>query len=162
MFFQQQYIFMWYKLAIENNLENQLKELKPLLAAKAQEIYDEWDEDNIDEYAGGGICHYIADGFVEILNEKFPNLISFTISDSFEVHVYAAIADISEDKLENEDSEIDGTYVYNVDIHHSVYETGGGYSWKKIPNVEFLPEDVSIYKNWADLENIRTMWSGEY
>ena len=153
---------MWYKLAIENNLENQLKELKPLLAAKAQEIYDEWDEDDIDTYAGGGICHFIADGFVGILNEKFPDLVSFTISDSYEVHVYSAIADITEEELENEDSEIDGAYVYNVDIHHSVYETGGGYSWSKKPNIEFSPNDVSIYKYWVDLDNIKTMWSGDY
>ena len=153
---------MWYKLAIENNLEHQLKDLKPLLAAKAQEIYDEWDEADIDTYAGGGICHYIADGFVGILNEKFPELVSFTISDSYEVHVYAAIADITEDELENEDSELDGAYVYNVDIHHSVYETGGGYSWTKKPNIEFDPQDVSIYKYWVDLDNIKTMWNGEY
>jgi len=150
---------MWYKLAIENNFENQLKEFKPLFADKAQELYDQWDEEDIDTYAGGGICHLIADGIVNILNDKFPHYLSFTISDSFEVHVYAAIAEITEDELENEDS---GAYVYNVDIHHSIYETGGGYSWSKKQNVKFSPDDVSIYKQWVDAKNIKIMWSGDY
>ena len=34
--------------------------------------------------------------------------------------------------------------IYEVDIPPDVYETGGGYCWKKIPNVKFDEEDVLI------------------
>ncbi len=33
---------------------------------------------------------------------------------------------------------------YAVDIPPGVYETGGGYSWKKISNAVITPEDVII------------------
>jgi len=35
--------------------------------------------------------------------------------------------------------------VAEVDIDPYRYETGGGYSWEKIPDVQFDPEDVSIH-----------------
>jgi len=33
---------------------------------------------------------------------------------------------------------------YSVDIPPRVYETGGGYSWKKIPDVVFKSDDIVI------------------
>jgi hypothetical protein len=34
--------------------------------------------------------------------------------------------------------------IYSVDISPYAYERGGGYTWKKIPDVKFTPDDVEI------------------
>ena len=34
--------------------------------------------------------------------------------------------------------------VYSIDIHHGYYETGGGFSWDKIPDVKFTNNMVHI------------------
>lgn len=36
------------------------------------------------------------------------------------------------------------TEAYYVDIPYQLYETGGGYSWKKIQGVSFGPDDVTF------------------
>lgn len=36
---------------------------------------------------------------------------------------------------------------YEVDIPPYVYERGGGYNWKKIPNVILTPDHLIIQKN---------------
>lgn len=99
------------------------------IAAVAQKVYDEWDESNVDEYAGGGICHLIAEDVANYLNSigVEATTVSAEIGDQ---HVWA-VAKLS-----------DG--VYNVDISPSVYETGGGYSWEKIPDVKFEAGDIII------------------
>ena len=55
-------------IILEKNLlaANPFNNLKPEIAKVAQAVYDEWDE-NEDEYAGGGICHLIADEIVSLL-----------------------------------------------------------------------------------------------
>jgi len=111
-----------------------LKELKlilPQLTKAAQKVYDGWVQDEDDELNGGGICHLIADAMCDEMGRA--GIECATVSYSIgEVHV-AAIA-----KLE------DG--VYTVDIPPSYYETGGGYTWNKIPNVVFDPNAISITK----------------
>ncbi len=124
----------------EINLENlksisDIERLTPVFAEKAQKIYDEWDEEDIDTYAGGGICHLIADEMTEVMwNNGIENQ---TYSSDSEQHVYC-IALVKEG-------------VYAVDIHYSLYERGGGYSWKKLPEVEFSPEWVSLYCITTDI-----------
>ena len=105
--------------------ENFLLSLKEELAKAAQKIYDEWqqDEDGQCDYLGeGGICQDIAEAMCSILidNNIECASVSQTIGDQ---HVYV-VAKIK-----------DG--VYNVDIPPHLYETGSGYRWKKILNVEF-------------------------
>ena len=34
--------------------------------------------------------------------------------------------------------------VYSIDIPPHVYETGGGYTWKKLKNVIFRPTDIIV------------------
>ena len=98
------------------------------IVASAQNVYDEWDED-VDVYAGGGICHLIADAICDYLYEQ--NFECSTVSQSIgEVHVYTVVK-IPEG-------------VYCIDIPPSTYESGGGYSWEKIPNVEFDKHDLII------------------
>ena len=36
--------------------------------------------------------------------------------------------------------------VYEIDIPPGVYETGGGYSWSKIPDVTITTDDVVVNK----------------
>lgn len=112
-----------------------LESLFPKFAKKAQEVYGEWDEDDVDTYAGGGICHLIAEEMVSIMWDN--DIESVTYSSSHEQHVYT-IAKVKEG-------------IFAIDIHHSFYEIGGGFSWKKIPDVKFEPSFVSLYKITADL-----------
>ena len=124
----------------ENSLKriNDIKLLIPKLVIKAQEKYDEWsqDDDGMDDMLGsGGICQEIADGFSDVFNSN--GIDATTVSAEIgEQHVWTII------KLD------DG--VYEVDIPPSVYETGGGYSWKKRPNVRFDSSDIIINRLSAD------------
>lgn len=97
------------------------KRLAPELLATAQRVYDDWDETDTDTYAGGGICHLIAEAMANVLCEKAID--ATTLSSSHEQHVFVALQ-VAEG-------------VYTLDIPWSVYETGGGFSWQKLPNVTF-------------------------
>lgn len=109
---------------------NKIKSLAPKIAKAAQAVYDKWDEEDRDTYAGGGICHLIADSIVDLLYSA--RIECQTVSSSYEQHVYT-VAKVKEG-------------VYSVDIPHSLYENGGGFSWTKIPDVEFDPRDVELYR----------------
>jgi hypothetical protein len=116
----------------EGVITKKLLRLKPKLAIAAQKVYDDWeqDEDGYCEWLGeGGICQDIAEAMQDILIEN--GIESQTVSQEIgEQHVYV----VAKTK--------DG--VYNVDIPPFIYETGGGYCWKKIPNVKFDESDVVI------------------
>jgi hypothetical protein len=111
-----------------------VKQLFPRLITVAQKVYDNWDEDDVDTYANGGICHLIADEISSVLVKN--NVNCSTVSDSYEQHVYTVV------------QVIEG--VYSVDIHHSIYEVGAGFTWKKINNVTFDVNDISLYRITAD------------
>jgi len=107
-----------------------LNSLKNKIAQCGQSVYDDWyqDESGYDEVVGnGGICHLIADKIVDILYDN--EIDCTTVSSSHEVHVYVVA------KLEEG--------VFSIDIPYSFYETGGGYTWKKIPNKSF--DDSVVY-----------------
>ena len=113
---------------------NQAKNLIPMILPKVQKEYDDWDETNVDTYAGGGICHILADAICDVLGN---NGIECTpVSSSHEQHVYVA------GKFE------EGIYI--IDIPYHIYETGGGFSWKKIPNITFETGDVTFYRASSD------------
>ena len=98
------------------------------LVDAAQKEYDTWDE-NEDEYGGGGICHLLADRISDVLNEI--GIESASVSQQCgEVHVYI-LAQVSEG-------------VISIDINPYRYETGGGYDWKKIPDVKFDTGDIAM------------------
>lgn len=125
-----------------------LTAIKPILAVKAQRAYDQWeqDKDGLDPELGpGGICHEIADAIADTLNEH--GIETATISQSIgEQHVYA-VALVTEG-------------IYAVDIPPSVYETGGGYVWKKIPGVLFGAEDIITYLIEKDISRFDEITSG--
>jgi hypothetical protein len=111
-----------------------VRALIPLLVEAAQHTYDEWDEEDIDTYAGGGICHLIADEFSDILNSHGINCC--TVSSTFEQHVYCTIQ-VREG-------------IYNVDVPYSYYETGGGFSWHKRPDIQFDESFIVIDRLSSD------------
>ena len=106
-----------------------LEALRQELAVASQRVYDAWDQDDGDDYNGGGICHDIAGAICDVLGEHGIRSTAFSFSIG-EVHV-TAVADIDGD-------------AWRVDIPPYVYETGGGYTWRKIPDVVFESDDVLI------------------
>lgn len=104
--------------------------LAPALAEAAQSHYDAWDESDFDTYAGGGICHLIADALAQVLEQA--GILACPVSSSHEVHVFVAFQ-VAEG-------------VFTLDIPWSVYEAGAGYSWSKLPGVRFGPEHLAWQK----------------
>lgn len=105
-----------------------LHQAAPALLSQVQAIYDQWDEDP-EEYAGGGICHLFAEAMAEVVS-RLPGLTAVTESETMDVHVYVVVQGP------------DG--IFRLDIPPSVYETGYGYNWKKIPDVRFEAGDLVI------------------
>lgn len=123
-------------------LLSRLKQIKPELLRSAQRVYDAWelDEDGYDaEVGGGGICHLIADAICDVLMKH--DIDCLTQSPSIgEVHVWTVAYDENTEEA------------FIIDIPPQVYEEGGGYSWTKIPNVQF--EDNDMYFEPTDWENV--------
>lgn len=113
-----------------------IKALIPEFVKATQAQYDKWqiiDDDDIgfqDEYAGGGICHLIADDLCSIMNSH--GIYCATVSSTHEQHVYC-VAQCS-----------DG--VFEVDVPYRNYETGGGFSWQRIDGITFDADYISIYR----------------
>ena len=104
------------------------------ILAAAQRIYDDWDESEVDTYAGGGICHIIADAICDVMWQI--GIECTIVSCSYEQHVYVAV------KVEEG--------VYTIDIPYGIYETGGGFSWQKLPDIKFDSRDVVFYRVTGD------------
>lgn len=111
-----------------------IEQLRLQLAKVAQQVYDKWEQnaDGFDEELGyGGICQDIADAMANVLAHEGFDL---TIVDSQgvgEQHVWIVV------KTDEG--------VFSVDIPPYVYETGGGFNWKKKHEVEIGPSDVELY-----------------
>jgi GNAT superfamily N-acetyltransferase len=151
---------MYYKpketIASTNSFENNLERLTSEFVDAAQQIYDNWDEDP-DVYAGGGICHLIADSFVEIINKNYPNYSATTFTRDDIQHVETIVYNIEPDILYDEDDENnDQVELVIIDLSSYIYERGGGFSWTKIPDVEFSNNDITFYKTTVDRQNIDT------
>ncbi len=121
------------------NSEQALHALIPEFIRVAQEQYGAWDASDPEygdgEVGFGGICHLIAEGIQDVIINA--GLEASTVSASCgEQHVWVVV------KMS------DG--IYEVDIPPCVYETGGGYSWQKIPDVEFSACDIVINRLSAD------------
>lgn len=116
------------------NSSQDIQRFLPEIVAAAQAVYDTWaqDDEGMDEELGaGGICQDIAVAICGVLAEK--GIDCSTVSAQVgEQHVYT-VAQLS-----------DG--VFTIDIPPSVYESGGGYVWKKLKDVVFKPRDVDVYK----------------
>lgn len=111
--------------------EDEIRKTAPKIAKLAQDIYDSWtqDADGIDEEFGtGGICDAIASEMSGIMSEQ-----GWHVSQGGQEgddHAYIVVTD--------------GKKAYEIDIPPHVYESGGGYSWKKKEGVKFSEDDVAI------------------
>ncbi len=117
----------------KSELYQKIKSLIPKLVEAAQKIYDEWDQDedgHSEDNGFGGICHLIADEFCSVLSNIPDTYISTHNPMMGENHVWAFV-------LNKEEG-------FVVDIPPHVYETGGGYTWQKIPGVTFDASDIYI------------------
>jgi hypothetical protein len=128
------------------------------LAKIAQETYDEWEQDeegwsdSFGEIGVGGICHIIAERITRYLYDAGygSNFGSCSVSDPYVQHVYVVAwrgyknegADLDEEFEDEEDSLLYD--IYSIDIPYWTYEEGGGFTWKKIPDIKFGENDIEI------------------
>lgn len=141
----------------ENNqdkLYRDLVSIKTDIAKAAQNVYNQWeqDEEGVDEmYGSGGICDDIADAMCNAVQNK-TKYNCFHLYNEYECHTSIYVYDTLNKKI------------YNVDIPPHVYEKGYGYNWKKIKDVTFSLNDVKIteldYEDYIDDKgNIKDEWS---
>ncbi len=121
-----------------NSVKDITDVVKDEMVKVAQEQYDGWQQDehgeNI-ELGRGGICHLIADDLIGVLyKHKIDNVQS--VCSSHEQHVYI-VGQFKEG-------------IYEIDIPYDIYETGGGFTWKKRPDVTFSREDIVIRRLSSD------------
>jgi len=115
------------------HLIHKLRALRPEIAQRAQIVYDNWVEDE-----GGGICDEIADAISSVLAHEGIE----TTEGGHDGDDHAFV--IAYDEVSS----------FAVDVPPQTYEIGGGYSWTKIPDVVFSPNDVIIAQvdrpDWID------------
>lgn len=117
------------------SLKDKLEGLRGKIAKAAQKVYDEWkqDDEGVDEECGsGGICDLVSQGISGIVAGEVEDAEIHDGGQEGDDHAYPII------KV--------GDKAYGVDIPPSVYESGGGYSWKKIEGVEISPGDIVIFE----------------
>jgi hypothetical protein len=117
--------------------------VKKDLAAAAQKRYDKWQQNEqgrSEELGYGGICHLIADDLIDVLQTH--NIYNCqTVCSNYQQHVYVV------------GKFIEG--VYMIDIPYYLYETGGGFTWHKTPNVVFDESYIDVIRLDADPENFK-------
>lgn len=104
----------------------------PKLTAAAQEVYDNWiqDAEGLDPELGtGGICDRISNALSSVL--AGAHLESEEAGQEGDDHSFLLV------KTKGES--------FFLDLPSYLYETGGGYRWKKRPNVRFSPQDFVIW-----------------
>lgn len=123
-------------------LLQELEELKSDMAQAAQKVYDEWiqDVEGVDEELGtGGICDKVAEEISGVISGIPDAELSSGGADGDD-HAWVVVSR--------------GKESYGVDIAPGVYERGGGYCWRKLPNVRFSDEDVQIFEVPYPEENL--------
>ena len=115
------------------HLKAQLEGLRGLMSQAAQEVYDEWeqDEEGMDASLGaGGICDQISRAISGVIVENLMDV------------------DVTEGGQDGDDHSwifaYDDSSAYAVDIPPHLYERGGGYLWRKVHDVKFDVNSISI------------------
>ena len=125
------------------NSIKEVESIKRQLAAAAQKEYDDWvqDADGYNDGLGrGGICHLIADELIDVLY-KHKIYRCYTVSSCHEQHVYV-VGQFREG-------------IYLIDVPYHLYETGGGFTWKKLPDIRFDEDYISVTKLDSNPRNIK-------
>lgn len=118
-------------------LGRELMRLREDMAKAAQEVYDNWqqEEDGTDwELGMGGICDRVSEAMSLAIEYGIKKGIPFRLREA------GGDGDDHSWLLAFNDDEM-----YEIDIPPSVYETGGGYAWKKRPGVEITEDDVIVH-----------------
>lgn len=113
----------------------QLAALRPKMAAEAQKIYDEWEQDEEgfdEEFGAGGVCDRISEAIGTAIAQAIADVEFFEAGQDGDDHAWLVV------QLGNE--------AYGVDIPAGVYESGGGYRWTKRPGVKFTPDHILIFR----------------
>jgi hypothetical protein len=132
-------------------MELEIKALIPKFLEAAQEVYDEWeqDENGYDFMHGtGGICDSIADAILDVVTEHTR----YETQRHFCIHEWHASALVY--SPENRE-------VYQIDIPYHVYETGDMYVWTKIPDVTFTRNHLVITEEDYDFFEKEVLWERE-
>jgi len=113
----------------------ELNQLLPELARRVQKEYDEWNQEadpetGDSELGFGGICQNFAYIIAEAVGELTGFDTAIMSAQIGEQHVWAIVRTPEG--------------IYEIDIPACVYETGGGYNWKKIPDITFTEQDFVI------------------
>ncbi len=141
-------------------MKNVLDGLKSDFASSAKKLYDAWEQDDegySESYGSGGICDDIADAMVDIIHEKTPYT-AFRHYDEHACHTSVYVYHCEEDN----------NILFFVDISPYVYEKGGGYTWKKINDVEFDESVVDVmdmsgyFDSFVDGDNCEVIGEAEY
>lgn len=117
-----------------NSLKSDLFALRPQMAQAAQVIYNEWqqDADGIDEeFGSGGICDQVNQAISDLISERIPVAFVIEGGQAGDDHSWAIVRR--------------GSETYGVDLTACAYESGGGYSWKKKPDVTITPDMIAIF-----------------
>lgn len=122
------------KLASNQKLYAELNQLRHQFALAAQKVVDEWeqDEDGMDEVLGsGGPCDLVAQALSHVVSQ----------------HIDAEITDGGQDGDDHAFIVVYNDHeAFGVDIPPSIYETGGGYNWRKKPGAKIDSADIDIWK----------------
>lgn len=108
--------------------------LKQEISRAAQEVYNSWEQDPEEgdpELGFGGICDRVSQAITDVVIHKYPHL------------------DVADGGMDGDDHAFpvfyNDTEAVAIDIPPHVYETGGGYSWKKREGVTVHPDDIVMY-----------------
>lgn len=114
-----------------SRLDQELRRIRPALAAAAQKVYDDWDKDEVGD---GGICDSIADEMTTVVINAISDVQVRGGGHDGDDHAWIIVQRASTREA------------FGVDIPPSVYETGAGYQWSKIEGVTIEPADVQVFQ----------------
>ncbi len=123
----------WLQKLSQSEVQTILLGLRSGIASESQLIYDAWDagydEFGDTQFGFGGICDDITRAIEEIVTTHTPFQAAEGGQEGSE-HSFAVV------------KTPEG--YFTIDVPYSLYETGGGMNWRKIPGVQFSENDVEI------------------
>ena len=120
--------------------------LRGKFAQEAQEIYDGWDASDEElgdgEFGFGGICDAITRAMGDVIAGSGLDVETTEAGQDGGDHSWLLAIDHKNKRA------------FEIDIPPSIYERGGGYSWKKVDGVKFSADNVYVgeisYSDVAD------------